>query len=333
MPWSCVRGARGRSGGSELVPVLACPLGLLPALASLVVRVAGCAARFSLPFACRYAIPCGLCIPGLGLVAPWVRAACPLLVCALVVPRRTPPPPTRVGVACAVRAVPVQCPGRAVARGSCPSKFPAPVPCSAYLALWGVAGSLRPLAWLGFARPPASWPAFLRWVCALWGLHEGARGGWRLSPGSGASGAGRFPMPVSPSLGRGAGARYPLAVGAGGVGVGTHHHSHSARSCKLAVRAVGAARGHPGRLLPWCGASRVERSPTPDCPSLARAAGACYPLAVGAGGAGLATRHQSHSARSCELALRAVGAARGRLPGAAPLAWPRAVRGWALALA
>ena len=42
---------------------------------------------------------------------------------------------------------------------------------------------------------------------------------------------------------------------------------------------------------------------------LGRAAGDHYPLAVGAGGAGVGTRHQPHSARSYELALRAVGAA------------------------
>ena len=60
-----------------------------------------------------------------------------------------------------------------------------------------------------------------------------------------------------------------------------------------------------------------------------RAAGAHYPLAVGAGGAGVGTRHQPHSARSCELALRAVGAARG-CPGGAPLAWVWGVRGRAL---
>ena len=40
-----------------------------------------------------------------------------------------------------------------------------------------------------------------------------------------------------------------------------------------------------------------------------RAAGAHYQLAVGAGGAGVGTRHEPHSARSCELALRDVGAA------------------------
>ena len=44
------------------------------------------------------------------------------------------------------------------------------------------------------------------------------------------------------------------------------------------------ARG--GRLLPGCGASGVGRSPTPNCPPSGRAAGAHYPLHVGAGGCG-----------------------------------------------
>ena len=48
--------------------------------------------------------------------------------------------------------------------------------------------------------------------------------------------------------------------------------------------------------------------PPTTCP-FGRAAGAHYPLAVGAGAAGMATRHQPHSARSCELALCAAGAA------------------------
>ena len=87
------------------------------------------------------------------------------------------------------------------------------------------------------------------------------------------------------------------------------------------------ARG--GRLRPGLGASGVGRSPTPDCPPSGRAARAHYPLAVGAGGAGLGTRHQPHSARSCELSLRAVGAGQGR-PGGAPPAWVWVVRGRAL---
>ena len=48
---------------------------------------------------------------------------------------------------------------------------------------------------------------------------------------------------------------------------------------------------------------------TPTTRPFGRAAGAHYPLAAGAGGAGVGTRHQPHSARICELALRAVGAA------------------------
>ena len=49
--------------------------------------------------------------------------------------------------------------------------------------------------------------------------------------------------------------------------------------------------------------------PPPTTSPLRPAAGAHYPLAVGAGGVGVGTRHQPHSARSYELALRNVGAA------------------------
>ena len=49
--------------------------------------------------------------------------------------------------------------------------------------------------------------------------------------------------------------------------------------------------------------------PPPTTRPFWRAAGANYPLAVGAGGAGLGTGHQPHSARSCKLALRVVEAA------------------------
>ena len=46
--------------------------------------------------------------------------------------------------------------------------------------------------------------------------------------------------------------------------------------------------------------------PPPTTSPFGRAAGANYPLAVGAGGAGMGTRHRPDSSRSCELALRAV---------------------------
>ena len=184
------------------------------------------------------------------------------------------------------------------------------------------------------------------------GLLQGARGG-RLLPGCGESGVGRSPTPNCPLSGRAAGAHYPLAVGAGGCGRGdpsptpqrallragfarcgggtrapgggasclglgrpgsgalpppaarplgglpgptthwlwvrgdagveTRHQPDSARSCVLWGRHEGA-RG--GRLLPGCGASGIGRCPIPECPPSGRAAGAHYPLAVGAAGCG-----------------------------------------------
>ena len=133
-------------------------------------------------------------------------------------------------------------------------------------------------AWGPVTNPTAR--ALASWLCALWGRHEGARGG-RLLPGCGAFGVGRSPDSDCPPSGRAAGAHSPLAAAAGGAGVGTRHQPHSARSCVLSGRHEGA-RG--GRLLPGCGASGVGRSPTPDCPPSGRAAGAHYPLAVAAGG-------------------------------------------------
>ena len=49
--------------------------------------------------------------------------------------------------------------------------------------------------------------------------------------------------------------------------------------------------------------------PLPTTRPFGRAAGAHWPLAVGAGVAGVWTRHQPHSARFYKLAVRAVGAA------------------------
>ena len=96
--------------------------------------------------------------------------------------------------------------------------------------------------------------------------------------------------------------------------------------CALWGRHEGARRG---RLVAAFGGPGVGGSPTPDCPSLGRAAVARYPLAAGAGSLGLETRHQPQSARSCEPALRVVGGARGRLAGA-PIAGVCGVLGLAL---
>ena len=172
--------------------------------------------------------------------------------------------------------------------------------------------------------------ALASWLCALWGRHEGARGG-RLLPGSGASGDGRSPTPDLSSVqacGRG-----PLPTGCGCGGCG--HGSPSPTPQRALLRA-GFARCGGGMRVPGGGASCLDVGrpgsgalPPPTTRPFGRAAGAHYTLAVGAGGAGLGTCQQCHSARSCELALRAVGAARWR-PGGAPLDWVWGVRGRAL---
>ena len=70
----------------------------------------------------------------------------------------------------------------------------------------------------------------------------------------------------------------------------------------MRVTGLGASCLGVGRL----GSSAL---PPPTTHPFGRAAGAHYPLAVGAGGAGVGTCHQPHSARCYELALRTVGAA------------------------
>ena len=207
--------------------------------------------------------------------------------------------------------------------------------------------------------------------CVLWGRHEGAQGGASCL-GVGRPGSGALPPPTARPLGGLPGPTTHWLWVRGNAGVGTRHQPHSGRSCELALRAVGAARGRPegtppawmwgvrgralshlrlpalwaggrgplptgcgcggvrawgpvtnptartlassgggmrvpggGRLLSGCGASGVGRSPTPDCPPSGRAAGAHYPLAVGAGGCG----RGDPSPTQQRALLRAVGAA------------------------
>ena len=136
---------------------------------------------------------------------------------------------------------------------------------------------------------PRVWPR----SCAPFGLLGG--GGARS----------RFPLP-------GLGLRTPRGVGAC---VGTCHQPHRASSCELALRA-GPARCKDGTRAPWGGTSCLGAGrpgsgalPPPTTRLFGRAAGTHYPLAVGAGIAGMGTRRQPHSARSCKLALRALGVA------------------------
>ena len=75
-----------------------------------------------------------------------------------------------------------------------------------------------------------------------------------------------------------------------------------------------------GRLLPGCEASGVGRSPTPDCPPSGRAAGAHYPLAVGAGGCSCGDPSQTPQRALLRAGFASCGGGM-RVPGGAPLAW------------
>ena len=198
--------------------------------------------------------------------------------------------------------------------------------------MWGVRGRAllpaRPLVLLGVRPGPTTlwlWVRGVRawgpvnkptaralasWLCALYGRHEGARGG-RLLPGCGASGFGHSPTPDHSSF-RACG-RGPLPTGSGCGGCG---HGDPSPTPQRALLRAGFARCGGGGRAPGGGASclGVGRTgsgalPPPTSRPFRHAAGAHYPLAVVPGSAGMGTRHQPHSARSCELALRAVAAA------------------------
>ena len=168
--------------------------------------------------------------------------------------------------------------------------------------------------------------ALAGWLCALWVRHEGARG---RAPPAWVWGVRVWALshPRVPALW--AGCRGPLPTGCGCGG----------------VRALGPVTNPTARALACCGGGmRVPGGGAP-CLDVGRPGSGALPPPTARplgglpgptthwvwvqGGAGVETRHQPHSARSCELALRAVGAARWRL-GGAPLAWVWGVRGGAL---
>ena len=128
--------------------------------------------------------------------------------------------------------------------------------------------------------------------CALFRAGFARCGGGMRVPGGGASclgvgrpGSGALRPPTARPLG---GLPEPTTHWLwvrGGAGGRTRHQPHSALLRAGFARCGGGMRVPGGeRLLPGCGASRVGRSPTPDCPPSGRAAGAHYQLAVGAGG-------------------------------------------------
>ena len=129
--------------------------------------------------------------------------------------------------------------------------------------------------------------------------------------GVGCPGSGALPPPTARPLGGLPGPTTHWLWVRGGAGLGTRHQPHSARSFEPAVHAVGAARGRPVGNASCLGVGRPGSGalPPPTARLLGGLPGPTTHWLWVRGGAGMGTRHQPHSARSCELALRAVGAA------------------------
>ena len=184
-------------------------------------------------------------------------------------------------------------------------------------------------SWGPVTNPTAG--ALASWLCALWGRQRVPRGGASCL-GVGRSGSGVLPPPTTRPFGRAAGAHYPLAVGAGGAGVGARHQPHSARSCKLALRALGAAEGaRGGASCLGVGRPGTGALPAPTTRPFGRAAGARFPLAAGAvcgrgGPADLGTLSCAAVRRVlCALpGFAALGGPCGLAPVLVPWLWPAA---------
>ena len=139
-------------------------------------------------------------------------------------------------------------------------------------------------------------------------------GGRRLLPGCGASRVGRSPGPDHSSFRACGLGPLPSGCGRGGCGRGNPSTIPQRAPLQAGFARCGGGMWVPGGGGASClgvGLPGLGALPPPTTRPFGRAAGAHYPLAVGAGGAAVGTRHQPHSAHSCVLAMRAVGAAGG----------------------
>ena len=144
---------------------------------------------------------------------------------------------------------------------------------------------------------------------ALWGPRAVGvvggrhRGGWPATVVRGVW-CQALSLPQPPVLWGGQpGFRDPCVPGAVGAGVGTQHQPHGARPCGPALRAVGVAEGRPrGRAVRRCEGRLGSAAPPP--PAARPLGGLLWPTTHWLwvrGGAGVGSRHQPHSARSCVL--------------------------------
>ena len=183
-------------------------------------------------------------------------------------------------------------------------------------------------AWRPVTNPTAC--ALASWLCALWGRHEGARGG-RLMPGCGASGDRRSLIPDLSSVRACSRGPLPTDCGCGGCG-----HGDPSPTPQRALLRAGFARCGGGMRVPWggrllfgCSTSGDGRSPTRDLSSVRACSRGPLPTGCRPGGC----RRGDPSPTPQRALLQAGFACYGggmRVPRGAPLAWVWGVRGRAL---
>ena len=152
--------------------------------------------------------------------------------------------------------------------------------------------------------------ALLRWLCALWGRHEGARGGAPPAWVWGVRGR-ALPHPRLPALWAGCRGALPTGCGCGGMRAWGPVTNPTARALSSWLRALWG-RHEVARVGASClgvGCPGSGALPSPTARPLGGLPGPTTHWLWVQGGAGVGTRHQPHSARSFELALRTVGAA------------------------
>ena len=139
-------------------------------------------------------------------------------------------------------------------------------------------------------------------------------GGGASCLGVGRPGSGALPPPTAPPLGGLPGPTTHWLWMRGGAGVGTRHQPHSRLLRAGFARCEGGTRApRRGTSCPGVGRPGSGALPPPTARPLGGLPGPTTHWLWVRGGAGVGTRHQPHSARSCVLWGRHEGARGGRL--------------------